>query len=99
MSLSTQEKFMAKKEKKVKAEKQTGSVGFFQSMRFKILLVTLIGVLLSIVISLGIIVPRVQSQTKQTNLNYLEDLANAYGELINKEIDMIGYNNTMNYSK
>lgn len=77
---------------------QNGEKNLFQSVRTKIVGVmvismTILSVCLSVVLIRNLRIPLLD-----LNKNYLYDLAVAYGEKIEEEIEMIGYNTAVDYS-
>lgn len=77
---------------------QNGEKNLFQSVRTKIVGVmvismTILSVCLSVVLIRNLRIPLLD-----LNKNYLYDLVVAYGEKIEEEIEMIGYNTAVDYS-
>lgn len=78
--------------------KQSGKGNLFQSVRTKIVGVmvvamTILSVCLSVVLIRNLRIPLLE-----LNRNYLYDLVMAYGEQVQGEIEMIGYNTATSYS-
>lgn len=77
--------------------KQSGGNNVFQSVRTKIvgvmvIAMTILSVCLSVVLIRNLRIPLMQ-----LNQNYLFDLAVAYGEKVQEEIEMMGYNTAVYY--
>lgn len=78
--------------------KQNGEKNLFQSVRTKIIGVLVIAMtILSVCLSV-VLIRNLRIPLMDLNKNYLYDLAVAYGEKIQEEIEMIGYNTAVDYS-
>lgn len=67
--------------------KDNGKVGFFRSIGMKIALVIIAAVLVASVLCVVIIVPNYKTDVSTTVQNYMYDLAIAYGDMMEKEIE------------
>lgn len=67
--------------------KDNGKVGFFRSIGMKISLVIIAAVLVASVLCVVIIVPNYKTDVSTTVQNYMYDLAIAYGDMMEKEIE------------
>lgn len=67
--------------------KNNGKVGFFRSIGMKIALVVVAAVLIASVLCVVIIVPNYKTDVSTTVQNYMYDLAIAYGQMMEKEIE------------
>lgn len=77
--------------------KQSGKENVFQSVRTKIISVLVIAMtILSVCLSV-VLIRNLRIPLMELNQNYLYDLALAYGEKIQEEIEMIGYNTAVDY--
>lgn len=87
---------MAKKEKVSKAN--TDKVGLIQSVRTKILAVLVVAMAaLAICVSV-IYIDNVKEHLMELNQNYLYDLTVAYGEEVEQQIEIQGYNTATDYN-
>lgn len=77
--------------------KQNGGKNVFQSVRTKIVGVMVIAMTILAVCLSVILIRNLRIPLMDINKNYLYDLAVAYGEQINDQIDMIGYNTATSY--
>lgn len=76
---------------------QNGGKNLFQSVRTKIVGVLVIAMtILSVCLSV-VLIRNLRSPLMDLNKNYLYDLAVAYGEKVQEEISMIGYNTATSY--
>ena len=65
-------------------------VGFFSSMRFKIILVVTIGALVTSGVIIAILLPTLRKSIQQTNHDYLMDMSVAYGNALDDTYAAIG---------
>ena len=65
-------------------------VGFFSSMRFKIILMVTIGALVTSGVIIAILLPTLRKSIQQTNHDYLMDMSVAYGNALDDTYDAIG---------
>lgn len=78
--------------------KQNGGKNVFQSVRTKIVGVLVISMtILSVCLSV-VLIRNLRIPLMDLNKNYLYDLVLAYGEQVQDQIDMIGYNTATSYS-
>ncbi len=76
---------------------QNGEKNVFQSVRTKIVGVLIIAMtILSVCLSV-VLIRNLRIPLMQLNQNYLYDLAVAYGEKVQKEIELMGYNTAVYY--
>ncbi|MCR5510854.1 MAG: methyl-accepting chemotaxis protein [Lachnospiraceae bacterium] len=74
-------------ENKNKKSRSGSQVGFFASIKFKIIALTLVSVVVAVVMMFVVIVPTVQKDMKQTIHNYMLDQAKSYGETLQLRLD------------
>ena len=74
-------------ENKNKKSRSGSQVGFFASIKFKIIALTLVSVVVAVVMMFVVIVPAVQKDMKQTIHNYMLDQAKSYGEKLQLRLD------------
>jgi len=65
-------------------------VGFFSSMRFKIILMVTIGALVTSGVIIAILLPTLRKSIQQTNHDYLMDMSVAYGNALDDTYAAIG---------
>ena len=82
---------------KTKAPKNSSKVGFLNSIKFKVILITLLSVLVTFVIIELILLPNTKNTIAKTNQNYLYDMAVQTGSRLDKEFDIVGYDTAMTY--
>ncbi len=82
---------------KTKAPKNSSKVGFLNSIKFKVILITLLSVLVTFVIIELILLPNTKNTIAKTNQNYLYDMAVQTGSRLDKEFDVVGYDAAMTY--
>ena len=84
---------------KVKAKKQTDSnkVNFFNSIKFKVVMITFLSVLITFLIIELILISNTKKTIAKTNQNYLYDMAVQTGSRLDKEFDVVGYDTAMTY--
>lgn len=87
---------MSKGKKQVKAN--SGKVGFFQSVRTKIVSCLIIAMVALAVCVSFIFIHNVKAHLMELNQNYLYDLAVAYGNELNEQIEIQGYNTATDYN-
>ena len=83
---------------KTKAKKDSSKVGFFNSIKFKVILITFLSVLVTFVITEVILLPNSKSTIAKTNQNYLYDMAVQTGSRLDKEFEVVGYDAAMDYN-
>lgn len=84
---------MMKKEKKEKLSKQNrkkktkdGRIGFFHSMSFKVMLLTIVAVLITSAYSYLVMIPRMQGMLKDSTQSQMETLTQSYAQVLNNAI-------------
>ena len=84
---------MMKKEKKEKLPKQKrekktkdGRIGFFHSMSFKVMLLTIVAVLITSAYSYLVMIPRMQGMLEDSTQIQMETLTQSYAQLLNNAI-------------
>ena len=80
-----------------KAPKKTSGVGFLNSIKFKVILITLLSVLATFILIELILLPNTKKTIAKTNQNYLYDMAVQTGSRLDKEFDIVGYDEAMTY--
>lgn len=83
---------------KAKKTKKEG-VSLLSSIKFKIIALTAAAVLLTVLVLLIRIVPTVQKDMKETVKNYMSDMALAYGESVEIELQDKGEEYLLNYEE
>lgn len=81
---------MSEGSKNAKEAKRTGKVGFFSSIKFKIITLTSVSVIVAVIAMLVMIIPTVQKDMKETVRNYMLDVAESYGETLQLRLDSYG---------
>ena len=82
---------------KDKKQKDSSKVGFFNSIKFKVILITFLSVLVTFVITETILLTNSKNTIAKTNQNYLYDMAVQTGSRLDKEFDVVGYDAAMDY--
>lgn len=77
-----------KGEKKTKKTPQKNKVGFFSSIKTKVVMLLTGSIFLSIVLSLCLIIPSVGSNTLTLAKNYMKDITSAYGSIMDQNINI-----------
>lgn len=80
-------------------KKAKEDIGFFQSIKFKIVMLTVVSVLVTVIVLLARIIPTVQSNMTQNIQNYMYDLALAYGETAELQYQQEGADMLANYDE
>lgn len=83
---------------KKESKSNSGKVGFFQSVRTKIVACLIIAMLALAVCISAIFVENVKQQLMELTKNYLYDLAVAYGNELQQQIEIQGYNTATDYN-
>lgn len=83
---------------KKESKSNPGKVGFFQSVRTKIVACLIIAMLALAVCISAIFVENVKQQLMELTQNYLYDLAIAYGDELQQQIEIQGYNTATDYN-
>lgn len=83
---------------KKESKSNPGKVGFFQSVRTKIVACLIIAMLALAVCVSTIFIVNVKQHLMELNQNYLYDLAVAYGDEICQQIEIQGYNTATDYN-
>lgn len=65
-------------------------VGFFSSMRFKIILMVTVGALVTSGVIIAILLPTLRKNIQQTNHDYLMDMSVAYGKVVDDAYNAMG---------
>lgn len=78
---------MSKGSKKTKVTKEGAKVSFTSSIKFKIIALTSAAVIVAVVAMLAVIIPTVQKDMKETVRNYMQDVAESYGETLQLRLD------------
>lgn len=81
---------MSEGSKNAKEAKRTGKVGFFSSIKFRIIALTSVSVIVAVIAMLVMIIPTVQKDMKETVRNYMLDVAESYGETLQLRLDSYG---------
>lgn len=81
---------MSEEKKVAKGAKKTGKVSLFSSIKFKIMALTSVAVIVAVVAMLVVIIPTVQKDMKETVRNYMQDVAESYGETLQLRLDSYG---------
>ncbi len=81
---------MSEGSKTAKGAKKSGKVGFFSSIKFKIIALTSVAVIVAVVAMLAVIIPTVQKDMKTTVRSYMLDVAESYGETLQLRLDSYG---------
>ena len=82
---------------KTKKQKDSSRIDFFNSIKFKVILITFLSVLVTFIITELILLPNSKSTIAKTNQNYLYDMAVQTGSRLDKEFDVVGYDAAMDY--
>ncbi|MBO4678845.1 MAG: methyl-accepting chemotaxis protein [Lachnospiraceae bacterium] len=82
---------------KTKKSKDSSKVGFFNSIKFKVILITFLSVLVTFSITELILLTNSKATISKTNQNYLYDMAVQTGSRLDKEFDVVGYDAAMDY--
>ena len=83
------------KEKKGANKKDDFKINFWNSVKAKILLLVFGAVLLTVLLNLWTVIPRVSSDISDITSNYIVDIATVAGEGIDNEIRMSSYDSIM----
>lgn len=83
------------KEKKGANKKEDFKINFWNSIKAKILLLVFGAVLLTVLLNLWTVIPRVSSDISDITSNYMLDIATVAGEGIDNEIRMSSYDSIM----
>ena len=83
------------KEKKGANKKDDFKINFWNSIKAKILLLVFGAVLLTVLLNLWTVIPRVSSNISDITSNYIVDIATVAGEGIDNEIRMSSYDSIM----
>lgn len=83
------------KEKKGANKKDDFKINFWNSVKAKILLLVFGAVLLTVLLNLWTVIPRVSSNISDITSNYIVDIATVAGEGIDNEIRMSSYDSIM----
>ena len=81
---------MSEGKRDVNGTKKSGKVSFFSSIKFKIMALTSVAVIVAVVAMLAVIIPTVQKDMKETVRNYMQDVAESYGETLQLRLDSYG---------
>jgi len=82
---------------KIGKQKDSSKVGFFNSIKFKVILITFLSVLVTFSITELILLTNSKNTIAKTNQNYLYDMAVQTGSRLDKEFDVVGYDAAMDY--
>ena len=81
---------MSEGKRDVNGTKKSGKVSFFSSIKFKIMALTSVAVIVAVAAMLAVIIPTVQKDMKETVRNYMQDVAESYGETLQLRLDSYG---------
>ncbi|MBR6390515.1 MAG: methyl-accepting chemotaxis protein [Lachnospiraceae bacterium] len=81
---------MSEEKRDVNGTKKSAKVSFLSSIKFKIMALTSVAVVVAVVAMLAMIIPTVQKDMKETVRNYMQDVAESYGETLQLRLDSYG---------